>query len=79
MARIAPSRGSRATTEPSLVAERVAGDLLHVLADREGDVADVGRRRRRGRDSVAQLDARRSAPGELVVVGALDAVGAEVK
>ena len=72
-----PSRGSRATTEPRLVAERVAGDLLHVLADREGDVADVlvvdeevGH--------VAQVDLGRLA-GELVVVGRSTPVAPKLK
>ena len=60
-----------------LVAERVAGHLLHVLADRDGEVADVlvvdeqvGH--------VAQVDLG-GAAGELVAVGRLEAGRPEVE
>ena len=76
MARIAPSRGSRATTEPVPVAERVAGDLLHVLGERERDVAGALLVDEEVAEVAYELELP-VAPGELVVVGPLDAVGAE--
>ena len=68
-------RGSSATTEPFALAELLGGDALQVGAHREREVADAVL----VDEEVAELLERQlgRAPGQLVVVGLLDARAAE--